>query len=157
MKTYLAQAGKVQKKWYEIDAAGHVLGRLSTQIANILRGKHRPEYTPHVDAGEFVVVVNAEKVRLTGRKWDGKRYYRHSGYPGGLKFQTAREVRNRYPERLIMAAVRNMLPNNRLGRQLLKKLKVYTGPEHPHTTQKPLKVEFTSYPTRIKIPGVGNA
>jgi len=120
-----------------MDAADQVLGRLATEAARILRGKHKPEYTPHLDTGDFVVIVNAERVKLTGAKIDQKVYYRHSGRPGSLKSETARERLDKYPERVIQAAVWGMLPKNRLGRKLLRKLKVYAGPEHPHEAQQP--------------------
>ena len=120
-----------------MDAADQVLGRLAAEVARILRGKHKPDYTPHLDTGDFVVVVNAERVQLTGAKLDDKVYYRHTGRPGSLKSETARERLDKYPERVIQAAVRGMLPKNRLGRKLLRKLKVYSGPEHPHEAQQP--------------------
>lgn len=136
--TYMAKPGSVERKWYVIDATGWRVGRLATHIAMILRGKHKPEYTPHVDTGDFVIVVNADKVVLTGRKLDQKKYYRHSGYPGGLKVTTARTLLKTHPERVLYFAVRGMLPHNSLGRQQLKKLHVYAGPEHPHAAQKPI-------------------
>lgn len=137
MKTQFAKKGEVDRKWYVLDANGMVLGRLASRIAAYLRGKTKPVFTPNVDTGDFVIVVNADKVRLTGRKLDEKVYYHHSGYPGGLKAETARERLNKNPERLIIDAVKGMLPKNRLGRAMLKKLKVYKGTEHPHTAQKP--------------------
>ncbi|MCL6488977.1 MAG: 50S ribosomal protein L13 [Alicyclobacillus mali] len=136
--TYMAKPGSVERKWYVIDATGWRVGRLATQIAMILRGKNKPEFTPHVDTGDFVIVVNADKVVFTGRKLDQKKYYRHSGYPGGLKVTTARTMLNTHPERVLYYAVRGMLPHNSLGRQQLKKLHVYAGPEHPHAAQKPI-------------------
>jgi len=147
MKTVFAKPGEVKRGWWLVDAEGQVLGRLATRIAKILMGKHKPIYTPHVDTGDFVVVVNAEKVVLTGKKWEQKNYYRHSGYPGGLKVQTARQVRETHPERLIQLAVRRMLPKNKLGRRMLKRLKVYAGPTHPHEAQKPqvLRMEETPW------------
>ncbi len=145
MKTQFAKKGEVERKWHLVDAEGKVLGRLATQIASRLRGKNKPVFTPNVDTGDFVVVINAEKVRLTGRKLDQKVYYRHSGYPGGLSSETARERLDKKPEELIRDAVWGMLPKNRLGRTLIKKLKVYRGSEHPHEAQKqkpePLEVK----------------
>ncbi len=142
MKTYMAKKGEVERKWYLVDASGKVLGRLASQIAIKLRGKDKPIFTPHVDTGDFVIVINAEKVRLTGKKWENKFYYRHSGYMGGLKKISAKELLKKKPEELIRHAVRGMLPKNRLGRKLLKKLKVYAGPNHPHEAQKPIKWEI---------------
>jgi large subunit ribosomal protein L13 len=140
MKTLSKKFEPDQRKWILVDADGQVLGRLATQIAVRLRGKHLPCFTPHVDTGDFVVVINAEKVRLTGNKWEQKTYYRHTGYMGGLKSTTAKKLNQEKPERLIMLAVKGMLPKNRLGRQLLKKLKVYNGSEHPHEAQNPEKL-----------------
>jgi large subunit ribosomal protein L13 len=137
MKTYNAKPGEVAREWYVVDAEGQTLGRLATQIAETLRGKRKPQYTPHVDTGDFVVVVNADKIAVTGNKLDQKRYYRHSGYPGGLRSRTLREQLDRRPTEVIRTAVRGMLPKNRLARQQLTKLKVYAGPEHPHTAQNP--------------------
>ncbi len=137
MRTYSAKPHEIQREWLVVDAQGQTLGRLATRIAAVLRGKHKPFYTPHLDCGDFVIVVNAEKVRVTGRKLDQKIYYRHSGYPGGLKQIDLRRQLALYPERVIEAAVRGMLPKNRLGRKLFKKLKVYAGPTHPHQAQKP--------------------
>lgn len=137
MKTYVPKAGEVKANWYLVDASDLVLGRLSTLVARLLRGKHKPQFTPGLDVGDFVVVVNAARVKLTGKKWDDKRYYRHSGDPGHLKEATARELRDKSPERLVRYAVWGMLPKNRLGRKLLGKLKVYAGPEHPHQAQQP--------------------
>ena len=141
-KTYLAKPEEVEKKWYVVDASGKTLGRLATKIATILMGKHKPIYTPHVDTGDYVIVVNAEKIKLTGKKWDQKKYYRHSGYPGGLKVVTARQLLQKHPEKLIFLAVKRMLPKNKLGRKMLRKLKVYAGPEHPHQAQKPETLEL---------------
>jgi large subunit ribosomal protein L13 len=138
MKTYVAKPEDFKRDWYVVDASDQVLGRLATQIAMRLRGKHKPIFTPHVDTGDFVVVVNADKVKLTGRKTDQKMYWRHSGYPGGIKGVSARRMLETKPEELIRQAVRGMLPKNRLGRKLLKKLKVYTGTEHPHQAQQPI-------------------
>ncbi len=145
-KTFSAKKEEVQRDWYVVDAADMVLGRLATQIANILRGKNKPIFTPHVDTGDFVVVINADKIRLTGRKWEKKTYYRHSGYPGGLKSITAAKVRDKNPEFLIKHAVRGMLPKNKLGHKQLKKLKVFAGPHHKHEAQspKPLNIAQSS-------------
>jgi len=137
MRTYVPKEGEITRDWVVMDASDQVLGRLASEVARILRGKHKPDYTPHLDTGDFVVVVNAEKVQLTGAKLDQKVYYRHSGRPGSLQSETARERLDKYPERVIQAAVWGMLPKNRLGRKLLKKLKVYAGPEHPHEAQQP--------------------
>lgn len=143
MKTYMAAKESVERKWYVIDADGKTLGRLATQIASILRGKHKPIYTPHVDTGDYVIVVNAEKIHLTGKKLQDKKYYRHSGYPGGLKVCTAAELLSSgRPERVLKLAVWGMLPHNRLGRKMFKKLKVYAGDEHPHSAQKPEKLDI---------------
>jgi large subunit ribosomal protein L13 len=137
MKTYSAKPGEVQRDWYLVDAEGQTLGRLATRIADRLRGKGKPEFTPHVDTGDFVVVVNAEKIAVTGKKLDDKIYYRHSGYPGGLRERSLREELERVPTEVIRRAVKGMLPRNRLGRRQLTKLKVYAGPEHPHAAQEP--------------------
>jgi large subunit ribosomal protein L13 len=142
MKTFVATPETRQRDWYVVDAEGKTLGRLATQIADTLRGKRKPEYTPHVDTGDFVVVVNAEKVRVTGDKRNAKLYHRHSGYPGGLRTRTLGEMLERRPEEVIRLAVRGMLPRNRLARQQLRKLKVYAGPDHPHAAQKPAKLEL---------------
>ena len=141
MRTYNAKPGEVERRWYVVDADGQTLGRLATQIADTLRGKGKPQYTPHVDTGDFVVVVNAEKVRVTGNKLDQKRYYRHSGYPGGLRSRTLREQLERRPTEVIRKAVKGMLPRNRLARQQINKLKIYAGPEHPHEAQAPQPLE----------------
>jgi len=137
MKTYSAKPGEIERDWYLVDAEGQTLGRLATQIADRLRGKGKPQYTPHVDTGDFVVVVNAEKVRVTGKKLDEKQYYRHSGYPGGLRSRSLREQLERQPAEVLRKAVKGMLPRNRLGRAQLTKLKIYAGPEHPHEAQAP--------------------
>jgi large subunit ribosomal protein L13 len=137
MKTWNAKAEDVERRWYVVDAEGEVLGRLATRIADTLRGKRKPEYTPHVDTGDFVVVVNAEKIAVTGKKLDDKLYYRHSGYPGGLRSRTLREQLDRRPTEVVRTAVKGMLPRNRLARRQITKLKVYAGPEHPHAAQKP--------------------
>ena len=143
MKTYSAKPGEITREWYLVDAEGKTLGRLATQIADTLRGKRKPQYTPHVDTGDFVIVVNAEKIRVTGNKLDQKRYYRHSGYPGGLRSRTLREQLDRRPTEVLRVAVKGMLPKNRLARQQITKLKIYAGPEHPHEAQapKPLPLE----------------
>ena len=137
MKTYNAKPGEIERRWYVVDAEGKTLGRLATRIADTLRGKGKPEYTPHVDTGDFVVVVNAEKVAVTGKKLDEKMYYRHSGYPGGLRKRTLREELERRPTEVLRKAVRGMLPRTRLGRAQLTKLKIYVGPDHPHDAQAP--------------------
>ena len=137
MRTYNAKPGEIAREWYLVDADGQTLGRLATRIADTLRGKGKPQYTPHVDTGDFVVVVNAEKIAVTGNKLDQKRYYRHSGYPGGLRSRTLREQLGRRPEEVLRAAVKGMLPRNRLARQQINKLKIYAGPEHPHAPQNP--------------------
>lgn len=136
-RTYSPKLAEIDRQWHVIDADGKTLGRLSTAVADLLRGKHKPIFAPHLDAGDFVVVVNAEKIVLTGRKEEQKVYYRHSGRPGGLKAEVAGKLRQRKPALIIQKAVRGMLPKNALGRQQLKKLKVYAGPEHPHQAQKP--------------------
>jgi len=136
-KTYYPKAGEVAREWYAVDAAGQNLGRLATRVARALLGKNKPQYTPGVDVGDFVVVYNAERIAVTGKKLDDKLYYRASGYPGGLKAVTLREQLARHPERVMQSAVWGMLPHNRLGRALIRKLKVYAGPDHPHASQKP--------------------
>lgn len=140
-KTYSPKSAEIDRQWLVVDADGQRLGRLAAQVAATLRGKHKPIYTPHMDTGDFVVVVNAEKVVLTGRKEDQKTYYRHSGKPGSLKEETARQLRARRPVKLVENAVKGMLPHNRLGRRLYTKLKVYAGPDHPHQSQKPSALE----------------
>jgi large subunit ribosomal protein L13 len=142
MKSYTAHKGEVPRQWYVVDARGKVLGRLASRIAMVLRGKTKPVFTPHMDTGDFVIVVNAAGVRLTGRKLDDKLYYRHSGYPGGLKTISARHLLQRKPEEVLRHAVRGMLPKNSLGRHLLKKLKVYAGGEHPHQAQQPVPLPW---------------
>ena len=141
-KTKMFKKEEITKKWYVVDASGKTLGRLASRIAIVLMGKHKPEYTPHVDTGDYVIVVNADKVVLTGKKLDQKFYYRHSGYPGGLKMISARQMLQKHPERLIYLAVRRMLPKTALGRKMLKKLKVYASPDHPHSAQKPEPLEI---------------
>jgi large subunit ribosomal protein L13 len=142
MKTYTAKAGEVEHGWFVVDAQDKVLGKLATQIAVRLRGKHKPEYTPHVDTGDYVVVVNAAKVRVTGRKTERKIYYRHSGYPGGLKVTNFAKLRAARPERVLQHAVKGMLPKGPLGYAMLKKLKVYAGGTHPHSAQQPKALEI---------------
>jgi large subunit ribosomal protein L13 len=137
MKTYSQKASEVQRDWYVIDAENQVLGRLATQIATLLRGKHKPTYTPSMDGGDFVVVVNAEKIRITGRKAEQKLYHRHTGYPGGLRTTTYRTMLQRHPDRILRFAVKGMLPKGRLGRRQLLKLRIYAGPTHPHAAQQP--------------------
>lgn len=143
MKTYQANAQDRERGWQIVDAEGKTLGRLATQIANVLRGKNKPTYTPHVDVGDFVIVVNAEKVAVTGDKREKKLYWRHSGYPGGIRSRTLGDLLEKRPEEVIRKAVKGMLPRNRLARQQLRKLKVYAGPEHPHQAQKPESYEIT--------------
>ncbi|MDQ0216147.1 large subunit ribosomal protein L13 [Oikeobacillus pervagus] len=135
--TYMAKANEIERKWYVVDAEGKTLGRLSSEVASILRGKHKPTFTPHVDTGDHVILINAEKIELTGKKLTDKIYYRHSQYPGGLKTRTALEMRTKYPVRMLELAVKGMLPKGSLGRQMIKKLHVYAGSEHPHEAQKP--------------------
>ena len=142
MKTFMAKEKEVDRKWYLVNAENKVLGRLATQIATRLRGKHKPIFTPHADTGDFIVVVNAEKVTLTGAKWDKKKYYHYSGYMGGLKEITAGELLKKKPEEILRTAVKRMLPKNSLGRSQLKKLKIYAGPNHPHEAQNPEQLEI---------------
>ena len=137
MKTYSAKPGEIERSWWVVDAEGKNLGRLASEIANVLRGKNKPQYTPHVDTGDFVVVVNSQKIAVTGRKLTDKLYRRHSGYPGGLTVRSLGEVRKRHPDRLLRDAVRGMLPHTTLGRKMILKLKLYAGPDHPHAAQKP--------------------
>ena len=142
MKTFVATPENRERDWLVVDAAGQTLGRLATQIADTLRGKRKPEYTPHCDVGDFVIVVNAEKIAVTGKKREEKLYYRHSGYPGGLRTRTLNDMLERQPEEVIRKAVKGMLPRNRLARQQLRKLKVYAGPDHPHAAQQPKPMEI---------------
>lgn len=142
MKTQFASKGDVERRWYLVDAKDAILGRLATKIATYLRGKNKTIFTPHIDTGDFIIVVNADKIRLTGKKLENKIYYHHSGYPGGLKAETAKDRLSRKPEEVIIDAVWGMLPKGRLGRAMLKKLKVYRGPEHPHKAQKPEILPF---------------
>ncbi|HWG82169.1 MAG TPA: 50S ribosomal protein L13 [Gaiellales bacterium] len=144
MKTYTAKPREIEQAWRLVDADGQILGRLATEIADTLRGKNKPAYTPHVDTGDFVIVVNAEKVRVTGKKLDQKIYYRHSGYPGGLRERTLAEQLARRPEEVIRRAVKGMLPKNKLAAAQLRKLKVYAGPEHPHAAQNPAPLKESS-------------
>jgi len=142
MKTYQAKKEELKHQWYLVNAEGKILGRLASELAKILRGKHKPTFTPHVDTGDFVVVVNAEKVGLTGKKLKDKIYYRHTGYPGGIKEVSAEKLLAKKPTELIRRAVKGMLPKNSLGRQMLRKLKVYAGPNHPHKAQNPVPLEL---------------
>ncbi len=142
MKTFYTPVKEIERKWYVTDADGKALGRIATEIARRLRGKHKPTFCNFQDNGDFIIVVNADRIHLTGTKWDTKLYHHHSGYPGGIKTQTAREILEKKPEELIRMAVRGMLPKNRLGRAQLKKLKIYTGKEHPHQAQKPEHLEI---------------
>lgn len=136
-KSYMANAQTIERKWFVVDATDLVLGRVSTEVASILKGKHKPTYTPHVDCGDYVIIVNAEKVALTGNKLDDKLYYRHSGYPGGLKSRTAKRMLELQPQKVLEKSIRGMLPKNRLGEDMYRKLYVYVGSEHPHQAQKP--------------------
>lgn len=142
MKTYMPKEADIERSWYLVDATNIPLGRLATHIATVLRGKHKPTFTPHMDMGDYIVVINAEKIILTGGKWDQKMYRRHSGYPGGLREIPYKELREKFPERMIELAVRRMLPQNKLGRQTFKKLKVYRGENHPHQGQQPQILDF---------------
>lgn len=142
MKTYQARKEELEHRWYLVNAEGKILGRLASELAKILRGKHKPTYTPHLDTGDFIVVVNAEKVSLTGKKMKDKKYYHHTGYPGGIKEISAEKLMAKKPAEMIRMAVKGMLPKNSLGRQMLRKLKIYTGPNHPHEAQKPILLEL---------------
>lgn len=142
MKTYYAKPGEVEREWLLVDATDQPVGRLASQIAQILKGKHKPQYTPHVDTGDFVIIINADKIRVTGTKAASKSYYRHSGFPGGLKSETFTEAMAKHPERVLEHAVKGMLPKNTLGRAMGKKLKVYAGAEHPHQAQQPRQIEL---------------
>lgn len=137
MKTYSARPDQVKRNWFVVDAAGQTLGRISTEIAHRLRGKHKPEYTPHVDTGDFIIVINADKVTVTGNKEEGKLYHHHTGYPGGLKTTNFKKLQEKHPIRIIEKSVKGMLPKNPLGRAMFRKLKVYAGAEHPHSAQQP--------------------
>ncbi|SUP44738.1 50S ribosomal protein L13 [Veillonella criceti] len=140
--TYMANPNTIERKWYVVDAEGKTLGRLAAEVAKVLRGKNKPTFTPHVDTGDHVIVINAEKVRFTGKKLTQKTYFRHSGYPGGSRFVTLGNMLEKHPERVVEMAVRGMLPKNKLGAQIYRKLNVYAGPEHPHAAQKPEVLEF---------------
>ncbi len=142
MSTYVAKPAEIEKRWFVVDAEGKTLGRLASQVASILRGKNKPTFTPFLDTGDHVIIVNAEKIVVTGRKIDKKLYYHHSGYPGGMKTTTLRRMLQVRPERALEHAIRGMLPRNRLGRAMVKKLKVYAGPAHPHEAQQPVKLEL---------------
>ena len=140
MKTYLAHVNEIERKWYVVDAEDKILGRLATEIASRLRGKHKPTFSPFIDNGDFIIVTNAEKIQLTGKKWDDKKYYHHTGYMGGIKEATAKELLEKHPTDLVIKAVKGMLPKNKLGRAQLKKLKVYAGSAHPHKAQQPAEL-----------------
>ncbi len=142
-RTFTPTPADIDRTWYVVDATDAPLGRMASEIAKILRGKHKPTFAPHMDGGDFVIVVNAAKIRVSGNKETDKVYYRHSGYPGGLRAETLGDVRRKYPERLVESAVRGMLPKNKLGRQIIKKLKVYGGPDHPHAAQSPEPLEIS--------------
>ena len=142
MKTYMAKKSDIKRDWYVIDAEGQTLGRLAAKVATVLRGKHKAIYTPHVDCGDYVIVINAEKVNLTGNKLDQKMYYNHSGYPGGLRERNARTMKEQYPEEMVERAIKGMLPKGRLGRQMYKKLFVYSGNEHKHMAQQPKELKM---------------
>jgi large subunit ribosomal protein L13 len=142
VKTYSIKAGEIKRRWYVVDAQGKTLGRLATQVARILRGKHKPVFSPHLDVGDHVIIINADKIEVTGTKLDTKRYYRYSGYLGGLKSVVLREQLETHPDRVLIHAIRGMLPKNRLGRAMLKKLKVYRGSQHPHAAQQPEPLEL---------------
>ena len=142
MKTFLPQISELERAWYVVDADDQILGRMATRIASFLMGKEKPIYTDFLDTGDFIVVVNIDKVKLSGKKWDDKFYYSHSGYPGGIKQISASKLMDKHPDRVIKHAVKGMLPKNKLGKQMLKRLKVYTGPEHPHSAQKPQTLTF---------------
>lgn len=142
MRTFTAKTAEIEREWYVIDAEGQTLGRLASRIAPIIKGKHKPIYTPHLDCGDYVIIINADKVRVTGQKMEQKFYYRHSGYPGGIKSISLRDQLARYPERVLQSAIKGMLPKNKLGRRMIKKLKVYAGDSHPHEAQQPKPLEL---------------
>ncbi|AGW14986.1 50S ribosomal protein L13 [Megalodesulfovibrio gigas] len=142
MKTFTPTPKDIRRDWFVVNAEDKILGRLATEIARRLHGKHKPEFTPFIDTGDFIVVVNAEKIKVTGKKLEQKKYYRHSGFPGGLKETALKDMLDRHPERVILHAVKGMLPRNRMGRALLKKLKVYAGPDHPHAAQQPAVLDI---------------
>ena len=141
MKTFMANVATIERKWYVVDAENKTLGRLATVVASVLKGKHKPTYTPHVDSGDYVVIINAEKINLTGKKWDQKMYYSHSGYSGGLSSTAAKDVMSKFPTRIVEKAVKGMLPHTKLGTQMARKLFVYAGPEHKHSAQQPESLE----------------
>jgi large subunit ribosomal protein L13 len=153
MNTHVVTPDQITRQWYLVDAENQTLGRLASRVAQILRGKHKPIYTPHLDTGDHVVVINAEKIALTGRKMEQKMYYRHSGYPGGLKEEPIRRVLRRYPERVIEDAVRGMLPKGKLGRAMYKKLRVYAGSDHQHAAQQPVAIDLDEWPPQTQITG----
>lgn len=142
MRTFTAKTAEIEREWYVVDAEGQTLGRLASRIAPIIKGKHKPIYTPHLDCGDYVIIINADKVRVTGHKMEQKFYYRHSGYPGGIKKISLRDQLATYPERVLQSAVKGMLPKNKLGRRMIKKLKVYAGDSHPHEAQQPKPLEL---------------
>lgn len=142
MKTYLTPVNEIEKKWYVVNAEDKILGRLATEIALRLRGKHKPSFSTFIDNGDFIVVTNADKIRLTGKKWTDKKYYRHTGYIGGIKEASAQELMEKHPTAMLMTAVKGMLPKNKLGREQLKKLKIYAGSEHPHNAQQPAELDI---------------
>jgi len=142
MKTFMANKDTIKREWFVVDAAGQRLGRLATEVATVLRGKHKPTFTPHVDCGDYVIVVNADKIELTGNKWEDKKYYTHSDYPGGLKIKTAKVMIQEKPTKIVELAIKGMLPKGKLGNQMYKKLFVYAGPEHLHQAQKPVVMEL---------------
>ena len=152
VKTYTPKETDIERRWWLVDAEGLTLGRLATRVASLLRGKHRPEFSPHLDLGDFVVVVNADKIAVTGNRLQQKLYYRHSGYPGGLRSRTMEELMAYRPERVIRLAVKGMLPHNRLGRRMFRKLKVYAGPDHPHTAQQPVPLDIMAFPNAAQLP-----
>jgi large subunit ribosomal protein L13 len=151
MKTHSVTPDQITRRWYLVDAEDQTLGRLASRIAQILRGKHKPIYTPYLDTGDHVLVVNAEKIVLTGKKLDTKRYYKHSGYPGGLSETPVRRLLETHPERVIESAVRGMLPKGTLGREMFRKLRVYAGPEHPHAAQKPVAIDLDEWPPQAHL------
>jgi large subunit ribosomal protein L13 len=142
VRTFTAKTAEIEREWYVVDAEGQTLGRLASRIAPIIKGKHKPIYTPHLDCGDYVIIINADKVRVTGQKMEQKFYYRHSGYPGGIKKISLRDQLATYPERVLQSAVKGMLPKNKLGRRMIKKLKVYAGDSHPHEAQQPKPLEL---------------
>ena len=157
MSTYTPTPDQITRHWYLVDAEDETLGRLASRVAQILRGKHKPIYTPHLDTGDHVLIVNAGKVLLTGKKLDQKRYYRHSGYPGGLKETPVRRLLETHPERVIESAVRGMLPKGKLGRQMFRKLRVYAGSEHPHEAQQPVAIDLDEWPPQVHLTNDGPA